>query len=296
MESPHLEREGVWYYNQEFGIRLLEEKNEEEQEEKEEVSSEELSNIEIQIRQKNTGGEWEEIEEEQFSEKGIMILQEEERCWEIRFAKPIQCQVIGRWEEENADSDFSVQQEVALDQNAPVILETEVLHENTGEQAVPEKGAFFSRDRLKARLVSQDETGIEKILCEGVDSTSGEMIFQQKMEGEGWILLPQDFCGHLIWKIEDYSGNELVWEQPEIFCIESLQIHREHSGLRMEITEETSEGALLKMGVWDHWSGIRKIWLKKDGRVFGKNGWIRRMIEYTHGKILWKLQLPMRKI
>ena len=57
-------------------------------------------------------------------------------------------------------------------------------------------------------------------------------------------------------------------EQPEIFCIESLQIHREHSGLRMEITEETSEGALLKMGVWDHWSGIRKIWLKKDGRVF----------------------------
>ena len=60
MESPHLEREGVWYYNQEFGIRLLEEKNEEEQEEKEEVSSEELSNIEIQIRQKNTGGEWEE--------------------------------------------------------------------------------------------------------------------------------------------------------------------------------------------------------------------------------------------
>ena len=28
----------------------------------------------------------------------------------------------GRWEEENADSDFSVQQEVALDQNAPVIL------------------------------------------------------------------------------------------------------------------------------------------------------------------------------
>ena len=101
----------------------MEEKNEEEQEEKEEVSSEELSNIEIQIRQKNTGGEWEEIEEEQFSEKGIMILQEEERCWEIRFAKPIQCQVIGRWEEENADSDFSVQQEVVLDQNAPVILE-----------------------------------------------------------------------------------------------------------------------------------------------------------------------------
>ncbi len=268
VESPHLEREGVWYYNQEFGIRLLEEKNEEEQEEKEEVSSEELSNIEIQIRQKNTGGEWEEIEEEQFSEKGIMILQEEERCWEIRFSKPIQCQVIGRWEEENADSDFSVWQEVALDQNAPVILETEVLHENTGEQAVPEKGTFFSRDRLKARLVSQDETGIEKILCEGVDSTSGEMIFQQKMEGEGWILLPQDFCGRLIWKIEDYSGNELVWEQPEIFCIESLQIHREHSGLCMEITEETSEGALLKMGVWDHWSGIRKIWLKKDGRVF----------------------------
>ena len=29
-----------------------------------------------------------------------------------------------------------------------------------------------------------------------------------------------------LWKIEDYSGNELVWEQPEIFCIESLQIRK----------------------------------------------------------------------
>lgn len=268
VEEPHLEREGVWYYNQEFGIRLLvEDKNEEEQGEKEELSPTELSKIKIEIRQKNTGGEWEEVEEEQFSEKGIVIWQEEGKGWEIRFSKAIQCQVIGIWEEANTDSDFSILQEVALDQNAPVILETEVLHENTGEQAVPEKGVFFSGDRLRARIVSQDETGIERISCEGKDTTTGEKVFEQEMEGEGEILLPQDFCGCLTWKITDYGGNELVWKQPEIFCIESPQIHREHSGIRMEITEETSKGVLLNIGVWDQWSGIRKIWMKKNGRV-----------------------------
>ena len=83
--------------------------------------------------------------EEQFSEKRNNIYR---KLGNSICQTDTVCQVIRQWEEENVSSDFSAGG--GFDQNTPVILETEVLH--TGEQA--EKGAFFSRDRLKARLTS----------------------------------------------------------------------------------------------------------------------------------------------
>lgn len=263
-DTSCLEREGTWYYAKECSIYVWKTESGEKEEETEKT-------MEVSVFLKNEKEEWEEAEEEKLRENEICILEKKEgEMWEITFTKEIQCRITGEiWEEGKEEPDCQVGQEIVLDMTPPTVKETLVYYQTDQRRAEPENGCYYGGEALEEELGIEDFTGALGVICQGKKQGADEIVFEREFceEEKIQMKIPEDFFGKLEWKITDYAGNVKIWEQPEIFCTESAHRHQEHAGIWGEVLEMGQNQAVVQVKAEDKWSGLRKIWMKKNGKI-----------------------------
>lgn len=274
-ETPYLERGGIWYYAKGCSICVL--KMDIESEENEEKATEEKieehtgKTIRVSVLLKDENGEWKEADEEDLGKYDIQIEEKQKgELWKIHFSQEVQCIVTGEiWEEGREEAIAQVQQEMILDMTPPTVKETLVSYQADKRKAEQENGYYYSNEILEEEIRIEDFAGVASVICQGKKSENDEKLFEREFceEEKIQITIPEDFLGKLEWRITDYAGNMQIWEQPEIFCTESSQKHQEHGKIHGEILETGENQAVVQVSVEDGWSGIRKIWMKKNGRI-----------------------------